>query len=54
MQYSKENLFELCFNGYISIKLVKLKIDIASVSSKELLDIQVTIEFRFTLKRVLP
>ena len=48
MQHSKENLFELCLNCYISIK----HLDIAPVSRKELLDIQTTIEGRFTLKRV--
>ena len=47
MQHSKENLFELCLNCYISIK----HLDIARVSRKEL-DIQTTIEGRFTLKRV--
>ena len=53
MQHSKENFSELCLNGYTSIKLFKLKNeDIAPVSSKELLDIQATIQCRFALKCV--
>ena len=48
LQHSKENLFELCLNGYISRRFCSLKLQIMRLfrarSSK-------TIECRFTLKR---
>ena len=52
MQHSKENLFELCLNGCISTKLITLKIKISHLfpARSSLLDIQATIECRFTLK----
>ena len=53
MPHNKKNLLELCFNRYISIKLLNRKIQISHLfRARQNLDIQATRECRFTLKRV--